>query len=243
MVLTPLVRAPLRIRLAGREHLPAEGPVILAPNHKSFVDIFIVGIAARRHLRFMAKAELFKGPLVWLLPRLGAFPVERGMADATSFETAGTILRQGGVVVVFPEGTRVDEADALGTPHHGAGRLALTSGAPIVPVAIAGTANLLFGPLPKPRRVWVTFLPPVDPEGLPDAVELIDSEVWPAVIDEYGRLSAVPGVVAAALAALGLGGGLIARYSARRQPRILGVVEPRRLRRLGARWPKLPRRR
>ena len=233
----------MRIRVAGREHLPDVGQAILAPNHKSFVDIFLVGITTRRRLRFMAKVELFKGPLAWLLPRLGAFPVERGKADAISFGTACAVLGQGGVVVVFPEGTRVDESNALGTPHHGAGRLAVATGAPVVPVAIAGTANLLVGPLPKPRRVWITFLPPVDPGRMPDAVGLIDNEVWPAVADEYGRLSAIPGVVAAALAALGLGGGLLARSSARRQPRILGVVEPRRLRRRRARGARLPFRR
>lgn len=241
VVLTPPIRTPLRIRVAGRDHLPDAGPAILAPNHKSFVDIFLIGIATRRQLRFMAKVELFKGPLKWLLPRLGAFPVVRGHADAASFETACAILEQGGVVVVFPEGTRVDQADALGTPHHGAGRLALATGAPVVPVAIAGTANLLVGPFPKPRRVWVTFLAPVEPDGSSDPVELIDEEVWPAVLDEYGRLSAVPGVVAAALAAIGVGGGLIARRSARSEPRILGVVEPRRLRRRRARRARLPR--
>ena len=243
VILTPPIRGPLRIRVAGREHLPTKGPAIITPNHKSFVDIFLVGIATHRHLRFMAKSELFKGPLAWLLPRLGAFPVERGQGDVASFVTACAILEQGGVVVVFPEGTRVDEADALGMPHHGAGRLSLATGAPIVPVAIAGTANLLIGPLPKPRRVWITFLPPAEPDGLPDPIELIDSEVWPAVVDEYGRLSAVPGVIAATLAGLGIGGGLVARYSARRQPRILGVVEPRKLRRRRARRARLPFRR
>jgi 1-acyl-sn-glycerol-3-phosphate acyltransferase len=155
------------------------------------------------------------------------------------------------VVVVFPEGTRVDPADALGTPHHGAGRLAIATGAPIVPVAIAGTADLLAGPLPKPRRVWVSFLAPVDPHGAASddpVAELIDREVWPAVMAEYGRLSAGPGIAAAGLAAIGLGGGLLARRSERSRPRLLGVVEPRRLRRARGRrrriraLPRLPRR-
>ena len=113
----------------------------------------------------MAKATLFRGPFGWLLVRLGAFPVRRGEGDDEALMTARAILREGGVVVVFPEGTRVDEPDALGSPHHGAGRLAIESGAPIVPVAIRGTSHLWFGPVPKPRRVDVSFLPPVEVEG------------------------------------------------------------------------------
>jgi len=148
--------------------------------------------------------------------------------DADALATARAILAGGGVVVVFPEGTRVDEPDALGSPHHGAGRLARETGAPIVPTAILGTSHVWLGPIPKPRRIDVSFLPPVDA----DADELIDGRVWPAVQDEYGRLRATPGAVVAALAAAGLGGALVRRQVQReRRPRLLGVVEQRRLRR------------
>ena len=85
--------------------------------------------------------------------------------------TARSILADRGLIVVFPEGTRVDEPDALGSPHHGAGRLAIESGAPIVPVAILGTSHIWLGPVPKPRRVDVSFLPPVEAdsrEGMAD---------------------------------------------------------------------------
>ena len=68
------LRAWFRVSITGREHIPAEGSAIIAPNHKSSLDVFFIGIATRRHVRYMAKAELFKGPLAWLLPRLGAFP-------------------------------------------------------------------------------------------------------------------------------------------------------------------------
>lgn len=232
-----VLRGWFRVRISGAEHIPSDGPAIVAPNHKNFLDAFFVGISTRRHVRYMAKIELFKGPLGWLFLRLGAFPVRRGEADAEALETARTILNRGGVVVVFPEGTRVEQADALGSPHHGAGRLAVETGAPIIPAAITGTSHLFREPIPKLRRVRLTFLPAVRPETVADrdeaAVQLIDEQVWPAVAEEYGRLRATPGLIAAGLAAIGVGGGVLAkrRLDARRRPRILGKVEPRRLRR------------
>jgi 1-acyl-sn-glycerol-3-phosphate acyltransferase len=235
-----LLRGWFRVRVSGAEHIPAEGPVIVAPNHKNFLDAFFIGIATHRHVRYMAKVELFKGPLTWLFPRLGAFPVRRGEADENALETSRAILSAGGVVVVFPEGTRVEQPDALGSPHHGAGRLSLETGAPIIPTAITGTSHLWRGALPKVRRVQLTFLPPVLPEARAghDAVsELIDERVWPAVQDEYGRLRAKPGLIAGGLAAIGIGGGLLAKrqLEVRRRPRLLGKVDPRRLRRGKAR--------
>ncbi len=240
LLVAPLLRFWFRLRVTGAEHIPLDGAAIIAPNHKSLLDPFFVALATRRHVRHMAKTELFSGPLGWLLPRLGAFPVRRGEADAEAIETARLILEQGGLLVVFPEGTRVEEPDALGSPHHGAGRLALQTGVPVIPTAISGTAHLWLGPIPKPRRVQLTFLDPLDPQhlaGQPDAVtELIDRELWPAVQQEYGRQLARPGLFLAALAAVGLGGRLLARRRARAAtPRQLGVVEPLKLRRRKAR--------
>jgi 1-acyl-sn-glycerol-3-phosphate acyltransferase len=233
-----VLRAWFRLHVRGAQHVPAQGAAIVTANHKSFLDAFFLGLATRRRLRYMAKAELFKPALGWLLVRLGAFPVRRGEADADALATARAILAGGGVVVVFPEGTRVDEPDALGSPHHGAGRLARETGAPIVPTAILGTSHLWLGPVPKPRRIAVSFLAPV----AADADELIDGLVWPAVQAEYGRLRATPGAIGAALAAAGLGGLLVRRRAERaRPPRVLGVVQPRRLRRGSARRGMLAR--
>ena len=232
-----VLRGWFRLRVTGAERLPESGAIIAA-NHKSFLDAFFLGLATRRQLRFMAKAELFRGPLGRLLPRLGAFPVRRGAADAEALATAAAILEQGGLLVVFPEGTRVDEPDALGSPHHGAGRLALETGAPIVPTAIRGTSHLWLGPVPKPRRIDVSFLPAVEPAAARPAAdlraaldELIGGQVWPAVQTEYGRLQATPGVLALALAALGLGGLAARRVAGGAPPRLLGVVPTRKSRR------------
>jgi len=236
-----VLRAWFRVRVSGTEHIPADGGVIVAPNHKNFLDPFFIGIATRRHVRFMAKIELFKGPLAWLFLRLGAFPIRRGESDSDALDTAAAVLRAGGLVVVFPEGTRVERPDALGAPRHGAGRLAVQTGVPIVPAAITGTSHLWRGALPKLRSVQITFLPPFEPAppalGHDPASELIDDRVWPAVQQEYGRLSAKPGLILAALTAAGVGGGLLARrrLGTSRQPRLVGKVDPRRLRRRSGR--------
>jgi 1-acyl-sn-glycerol-3-phosphate acyltransferase len=230
VLLAPLFRGWFGLHVEGQ--LPETGPVIVAPNHKSFFDAFFVGMATRRPVRFMAKRELFRRPFGGLVVRLGAFPVRRGEGDREALETARAILRQGGVVVLFPEGTRVEDPDALGAPHHGAGRLAIETGAPIVPTAIAGTSRLWFGPFPLPKQVGVVFREPLEPPETMDAQavsELIDTRLWPQVREEYGRLRAAPGLVLTILSALGLGAGVIARRQ--ELPRLLGVVAPRKLRR------------
>jgi 1-acyl-sn-glycerol-3-phosphate acyltransferase len=241
-----VLRGWFRVRIKGREQIPDEGAAILAPNHKNFLDPFFIGIATRRSVRYVAKIELLDGRLGGLFLRLGAFPVRRGEADAQALRTAREILESGELVVVFPEGTRVEQADALGSPHHGAGRLAVETGAPIIPVAISGTSHLWRGAIPKLKRVQMTFLPAVGAQEIPVGAHqlegLIDQRVWPAVQEEYGRLRANPGMLLAGLAAIGVGGGWVARrqLGARQRPRLLGVVEPRRIRRKARRGRRVP---
>jgi 1-acyl-sn-glycerol-3-phosphate acyltransferase len=238
LVLLPLVKVWYRFGVTGAEHVPPDGPVIVAPNHKSFYDAFFVGLACRRPLQFMAKTELLHGRSARLLNRLGAFPVKRGTADPEALESARLLLEQGRALVLFPEGTRFRDPDALKTPHRGAGRLAIEAQAPIVPCAITGTERLFAaGWFPKPVRVQVAFAQAVTPaqlEATPQAAaELIEDRVWPQVEREYHRLRARPGLIAAGLAALGLGGGLA--YRAQRPPK--RRVLPGRRRRRGSRNP------
>ena len=220
-ILTPFLRLYFRMHVSGAEHVPATGAAIIAPNHKSVFDSFLIAVGTRRHLRFMAKTELIEARYGGLLVRLGAFPVRRGQSDADALETAREILRQGGLLALFPEGTRVRDPDRLGDPHRGAGRLALGSGAPLVPCAITGTERLFLGPLPKPRRVQVAFSEPIPVAHLastPEAAgDLVEGALWPEVEGEFRRLRARPTLIAAALAALGIGGGLLVRQ--RRPPR------------------------
>ncbi len=151
----PFFRLYLRMGRLGREHVPRSGPAILASNHRSFLDPFVIAMLTRRPVYSMAKEELFKGRFrSWLLVRVGAFPVRRGAGDQEAMDTAGEILHRGDIVIMFPEGTRVRRGP-LGQPQSGAGRLALETGAPIVPVAIFGSQEVRRGWRVRPRRVTV----------------------------------------------------------------------------------------
>lgn len=228
-VLLPLVKVWYRFSVTGAEHIPQDGPVIVAPNHKSFYDSFFVALGTRRPLHFMAKTELFQGRSARFLNGLGAFPVKRGTADPEALETARILLEKGRVLALFPEGTRFRDPDALKAPRRGAGRLAIEAQAPIVPCAITGTERLFAGGwFPRPVRVQVAFAPAVSPEELDAtpqaAAELIEEHVWPQVEREYHRLRARRGLIAAALAALGAGGGIA--YRAQRPQKRRGRVRP-----------------
>src|SRR5919205_406014 len=137
-VLKPAILAYFRVRRLGREHIPSGG-VILAANHRSFLDPFVIGCCLPRPIYFVAKRELFKNPIIgWFLNCMGAFPVRRGESDEESVATALALLERGQAVVIFPEGTRI-RSGSLGRPKRGVGRLALQSGAPVVPIALTGT--------------------------------------------------------------------------------------------------------
>src|SRR3954447_8782613 len=154
-ILQPFFLVYFRLSRIGTEDIPAEGAVILAANPRSFSDQFLIGVCLRRPLRFVAKVELFdKRWKAWLLLALGAFPIRRGESDEQAMETARVILERGGAVGIFPEGTRVRPGPLAG-PRSGAGRLALETGAPVVPVAIAGTEDVRRGWRIRPHRVTI----------------------------------------------------------------------------------------
>ena len=141
LVLTPYLLLFFRTRAIDSQKVPADGPVIVAPNHFSFMDHFFVAVYLRRKVQFMAKSQLFKMPLQVVYHNGGVFPVRRGHRDDEAFKTAHAVLARGGIVVMYCEGGR-SRTGELGDPKPGIGRLALESGAPIVPVALVGSERV-----------------------------------------------------------------------------------------------------
>ena len=141
VVLTPLTLLLYRVRAIGRENVPGEGALVLAPNHFSQMDHFFAGVYLRRKIRFMAKSQLFGPPvLTFIYKHGGVFPVRRGHHDEEAFKTAFELIDQGEMLLVYAEGGR-QRSGELGEPKPGIGRIALETGAPIVPVAIYGSAT------------------------------------------------------------------------------------------------------
>lgn len=131
-----------RVRAIGRENVPKDGPLILAPNHFSQMDHFFIGLYLRRKIRFMAKSQMFGPPvLTYIYKHGGVIPIRRGHHDEEAFTTAFTVLDQEGMLLIYAEGGR-SRSSELGEPKRGIGRLALESGAPVVPVAIYGSATV-----------------------------------------------------------------------------------------------------
>src|SRR2546421_4914254 len=130
----------LRARPIAVNNVPGSGPVILAPNHFSFMDHFLMGCYLRRKVRFMAKSQLFKGPMQWIYTHGGVFPVRRGARDDETFITAETILANGGAVTMYCEGGRSRSGKISEKAKPGIGRLLLETGARVVPIAIFGSS-------------------------------------------------------------------------------------------------------
>jgi 1-acyl-sn-glycerol-3-phosphate acyltransferase len=161
----PFMRWAFRLRASGIENVPESGGFVLASNHVSNFDPWPLGMPLYpRQLHFMAKSELYGNRvLAGALDRIGAFPVRRGERDAEAFKTAVRLAREGGVVAMFPEGTRRAKGlrkKHVAQPHAGAARIALAAGVPLVPAAVSGTDRLTrFGPL------RVHYGPPIELAG------------------------------------------------------------------------------
>jgi 1-acyl-sn-glycerol-3-phosphate acyltransferase len=138
MLLTPYLLIVHRARAYATMNVPVSGQAIITPNHFSFLDHFFVAVYLRRKVNFMAKSQLFKRPMQFIYTHGGVFPVRRGFADEEAFKTAHAVLGRGDIVLMYPEGGR-SRSGELSKPKRGLGRLALESGAPVVPTAIVGT--------------------------------------------------------------------------------------------------------
>ena len=207
-----------RLRRLGSEHIP-KGGVILAANHRSFLDPFVIGCCIGRPIYFVAKQELFKNPLIgWFLNCMGAFPVRRGASDEDSVDTSLALLARGQAVVIFPEGTRI-RAGSLAAPKRGVGRLALQSGAPVVPVAITGSERARNGYRIRPVKVHIRCGAPLTFPRVDDPSPFLAGEVteriWPCVGLQWEWLGGLPPLRTAAVVGAGCMGTAMAHVLAR----------------------------
>jgi 1-acyl-sn-glycerol-3-phosphate acyltransferase len=152
-----------RVRLAGKENIPASGGLMAVSNHQSMLDPFIVAYAFQRPMRYMGKAELFKiKPVAWFLGLYGGFPVARDKRDPQALRTALNIMRARQVLGMFPEGTRTTTGE-INEFRTGAIRLAIKAETPIIPCGIWG-ANRVLPPgarWPRPRPIGLAVGAPI----------------------------------------------------------------------------------
>jgi 1-acyl-sn-glycerol-3-phosphate acyltransferase len=186
-----------RTRAIGVENVPKSGALILAPNHFSQMDHFFVGLYLRRKVRFMAKSQMF-GPavLTYIYSHGGVFPVRRGHRDEESFKTAFTILEQGEMLLMYAEGGR-SRTGELGEVKPGIGRIALESGAPVVPVAVHGSASVRRWKRFRFPKVTVQFGEPLHfpTEEAPSRERQLEvaEQIFAPVREMYGALASTRG--------------------------------------------------
>jgi 1-acyl-sn-glycerol-3-phosphate acyltransferase len=191
MLLKPLLIAYLRLTRTGMDAIPKEGPVLVVADHRSFLDPFLLGLLfpPSRPVCFMGKAELFARPRAgWYVSRLGCFPVRRGESDPEALETGRQVLQRGGVLAVFPEGTRLRHG-GLGTPKRGAFRLALQTGATVLPVCVIGADRVRRAKvIVRPVHCELHAAPPIPVEAAeptPEAAKALMEAAWSAVTESW----------------------------------------------------------
>lgn len=219
--MTPFFLVYFRLGRTGREYGRVSGGLIVAANHRSFLDPFAIGAALpwRRPMNYVAKVELFERRWQgWLLSRLGAFPIRRGESDELAMETARRAVERGGTVCIFPEGTRIRRG-TLGTPKRGVGRLALQTGAPVVPTAVFGSEHVRRTWRIRPRQVRVRLgkamtFPRVE-EPSPPLAESVTARIWPNVLLQWEEMGGLPPMRRAAVIGAGSWGTAVAVLLAR----------------------------
>jgi 1-acyl-sn-glycerol-3-phosphate acyltransferase len=180
----------LRARSISTQNVPGDGAVILAPNHFSFMDHFLMGCFIRRKVRFMAKSQLFKRPMQFVYTHGGVFPVRRGARDEETFVTAETILAKGGAITMYCEGGRSRTGKLAEQAKRGIGRLALETGAPVVPIAIFGSSHVRNWKRLQFPRVTVQYGEPIRWERIEHPTREEQQDVADQILHEIRKLYA-----------------------------------------------------
>jgi 1-acyl-sn-glycerol-3-phosphate acyltransferase len=180
----------LRARPIAVENVPGTGAVILAPNHFSFMDHFLMGCYLRRKVHFMAKSQLFKMPLQPILAPGGTFPVRRGARDEETFTTAEMLLARGGAITMYCEGGRSRTGQLGERAKPGIGRLALETGAPVVPIAIFGSQRVRNWKRLQFPKVTIQYGEPMCWEAVENPTREQQQAVADLVLAEIRRLYA-----------------------------------------------------
>ncbi len=221
LFMLPFFLVYFRLGRAGRDHGRVKGGLVVAANHRSFLDPFLIGgtLPWRRPMNYVAKVELFERRWQgWLLSRLGAFPIRRGESDELAMETARQAVLRGGAVCIFPEGTRIRHG-TLAAPKRGVGRLALQTGAPVLPTAVFGSEHVRRGWRIRPRRVRVRLgramtFPRVEHPS-PPLAESVTARIWPNVLLQWEEMGGLPPMRRAAVIGAGSWGTAVAVLLAR----------------------------
>jgi len=185
-----VVRRFFRVEVLGSEHIPEEGPVILVANHRSFLDSSVLPLCTWRPIYSVAKQEIFHKR--WqgrLLNAFGAFPIRARESDPEALETAKLVLERGDVFCIFPEGIRM--RSGLGNPKRGAARMALETGAMVVPIAISGTERARRRWLIRPVKVRVLCGPPLQYVGeasSPQRAADVLEDIWAQIETQWEQL-------------------------------------------------------
>lgn len=192
-VLTPPLRLGVKLHVEGRHQVPKRGPVILAANHRSFLDSIMIPLVVPRRVTFVAKAEYFDDPkTAWFFRGVGQIPIRRegGSASECALDAATDVLRDGNVFGIYPEGTRTRDG-FLHRGHTGVARLAMRTGAPIVPVGLIGTDDVqpVDSKMPKLfQHVTVRFGEPLDPRRYRDDGQFAYRELTDELMYEIAEL-------------------------------------------------------
>jgi 1-acyl-sn-glycerol-3-phosphate acyltransferase len=222
ILLQPFFLVYFALSRQGRENSHGiNGGIVVAANHRSFLDPFVIGACLPwgRPMNYVAKVELFeKSWQGYFLNRLGAFPIRRGEADEMAIETAEMALERGGAICIFPEGTRIRKG-SLGNPKRGVGRLAMRTGAAVLPVAVSGTEDVRRGWKIRPRKVRIRMGRPMSfpysENPSPALAASVTSRIWPNIELQWEDIGGLPPMRRAAVIGAGSWGTAVAVLLAR----------------------------